>query len=165
MKKLIALLLLVGCNPPSPAPVAIDPDGAVTVRVTRVLDGDTFAFEDADGEEQVVRLTGVDCPETRGDGGQPFGKEAKAFVEQLCLDREVQLVQTGRHFDRWLAYAYVDGEFVQHLLLREGLAWHADRYSSSREMERLEAEARNASSGLWSRGSALPPWEWRGGQR
>ena len=161
LPNLLIAALLIGCNPP----IDIEPEGAVTVRVTRVLDGDTFAFEREDGEEQVVRLTGTDCPETRGDGGQPFAKEAKAYVEQLCLGREVQLVQTGRHFDRWLAYAYVDGEFVQHLLLREGLAWHAVRYSSSAEMGRLELEARNASAGLWGRALPVPPWDWRDGQR
>lgn len=114
-----------------------------------------------DGEEKAIRLTGVDCPETRGGGGQPFGKKAKQFTSSMCFGKDVTLVQTGKHFDRLVCFVYIDGEFLQHELLKAGLAWHATKYSKDADMQRMEDEAKAAKRGLWSDETPVAPWEWR----
>ena len=121
------LPLFAGCEPPQNV-VPVTPEGAIIAEVTRVIDGDTIVIM-REGKEQAIRLDGVDCPETRGSGGQPSGDEAKQFVSDWCLDRDVQIVQTGKSWDRWVAYVYrdSDGQFLNHELLRRGLAWHACR--------------------------------------
>lgn len=65
---------------------------------------------------------------------------------------------------RWLAFVYVDGQFVQHVLLRNGLAWHAVKYSSDTDMQRLEDAAKANRVGLWSQ-PAVDPDDWRDGVR
>ena len=144
--------------------IEVEPDGAITARVVRVLDGDTIAVM-IEGKEKIIRLTGVDCPEMRGDGGQPFGKAAKKFTSDLCFNRDVQIVQTGKHFDRWLAFVYVDGEFLQHELLRAGLAWHAVKYSSDQDMQAMHDAAKAAHVGLWRDVTPIDPTDWRQGDR
>ena len=50
--------------------------------------------------------------------------------------------------------------------MRDGLAWHSDRYAPNEtELARLERQARNANRGLWSRNDPVPPWNWRDGVR
>ncbi|MCA1716751.1 MAG: thermonuclease family protein, partial [Actinobacteria bacterium] len=53
-----------------------------TVKVTRVVDGDTVDITPAVDGVTRVRLIGVDTPETRDPdcGVQPYGNEAKAFT-------------------------------------------------------------------------------------
>jgi len=93
--------------------------------------------------------------------------EAEQFVSDWCLGRDVQIVQTGKHWDRWVAYVYrdSDGEFLNHALLRAGLAWHATEYSDSEDQQALENEARAARVGLWSDPSPIGPSDWRDGVR
>jgi endonuclease YncB( thermonuclease family) len=47
--------------------------------VVSVADGDTITVLTTDFERIKVRLYGVDCPEK----GQPFGQEAKAYLNSL----------------------------------------------------------------------------------
>ena len=42
-----------------------------------------------------------------------------------------------------------------------GFAWWFREYSTDKELERLEKEARVAKRGLWADPNAIPPWEWR----
>jgi len=65
-----------------------------TVRVTRVVDGDTIRISPtADGNNE-VRLIGVDTPETKEPGCevQPYGPEASEFATS-----ELQGEEVGRH--------------------------------------------------------------------
>jgi|GEM_PF-1649276 len=171
---IILLLALVGCEPDTIShtvvddtarPIKIDPDGSITAAVTRVLDGDTIAIQH-DGKEQIIRLDGIDCPETRGDGGQPFAKEATELTTKLCSQHDVVIVQTGKHYDRWVAFVLLaNGEFLQHELLRAGLAHHARKYSDSEEMQAMEDEAKRQRVGLWSDPNPIDPEDWRAGIR
>ena len=75
------------------------------------------------------------------------------------------MVKTGRHFKRWLGFVYCDSKFLQHELLKLGLAWHAVTYSKSEEMQALHDEAKAKRVGLWSESNPIDPDDWRDGVR
>jgi micrococcal nuclease len=127
--------------------------GAREVRVTRVIDGDTFVVA---GDER-VRLIGVDTPETRRPGSpvECFGRRASAMTRRLVEGRRVRLeldVEPRDRYGRLLAYVRrSDGLFVNAELVRRGYATpltvppnvrHAARFT------RLAREARRAGRGL-----------------
>jgi hypothetical protein len=46
-------------------------------------------------------------------------------------------------------------------MVRAGFAWWYREYSSDRELEALEAEARQSQRGLWADAYPTAPWAWR----
>ena len=90
----------------------------------QVMDGDTIVI----GNER-VRLVGIDTPELNPTP-EPGSLEAKQFVEELCLEKEVGLdvddLEPKDKYGRTLAIVYVDvdGSWVNlnAELLRGGLA-------------------------------------------
>jgi micrococcal nuclease len=133
-----------------------EPSASATVRVTRVVDGDTVEVQ-LDGREEDVRYIGVDTPETvKPDTPvQCFGPQASAFNHHLVEGRRVRLVFGAERRDvygRLLAYVYLDGRFVNAELIRRGLARTLtippnDRFAA--ELKRLEIAAARAGRGLW----------------
>jgi micrococcal nuclease len=134
---------------------------SVTALVTRVVDGDTVEAR-IGGEAEDVRLIGVDTPETvkPGEPVQCFGPQASRFAHGLLEGRRVRLVFGAERrdpYDRLLAYAYLDGRFVNATLVRRGLARTLtippnDRFAP--RLRRLELAAARAGRGLWG---ACPP--------
>jgi endonuclease YncB( thermonuclease family) len=129
---------------------------SVTALVTRVVDGDTVEAR-IDGEVEDVRLIGVDTPETvkPGEPVQCFGPQASRFAHRLLEGQRVRLVFGAERrdpYDRLLAYAYLDGRFVNATLVRRGLARTLtippnDRFAP--RLRRLELDAARAGRGLW----------------
>lgn len=149
-----------------PGTTEVIPDGAYQAKVVGVVDGDTIDVLLEDNTQQRIRVADIDCPETRGSGGQPFGKAAKKFVSELCFGQQVHIVQTGTHWERIVGYVLLpNGEMLQHELLRNGLAWHARKYSDSQELQKLEDAARAAKIGIWSQLNPIDPSQWRKGVR
>jgi micrococcal nuclease len=130
-----------------------------TVRVVRVVDGDTLVAHLPAGDER-VRLIGIDTPETV-DPRKPvqcFGREASDRTKHLLpagtairLERDVE---ARDRYGRLLAYVYRqdDGTFVNLALAEEGYAQpltippnvaYADRFAAA------AAGARAAGRGLW----------------
>lgn len=71
--------------------------------VTRVIDGDTFQLRN----DEIVRLICVDAPELSKPGGQ----EAKAFLENLVLGRDIRLesdIDNKDEYGRLLRYVWVN---------------------------------------------------------
>jgi micrococcal nuclease len=146
---------LSGSGDDSPAPSG----ERVTVRVDRVVDGDTAKvyFE---GDSEYVRYIGVDTPESvKPDSPvECFGEEAKRFNESLLRSGgpNVTLVFDRERRDRYgrlLAYVYAGGQMIQEELLRRGYATTLEvppNTSRADEFERLEEQARAAGRGLWS---------------
>ena len=87
----------------------------VSARVVEVVDGDTVVATLSDrGVDEVVRLLGVDTPETKHPDRpvECFGPEAEAFTRERFLGSEVELVFDVEHRDvygRLLAYVAMDG--------------------------------------------------------
>jgi micrococcal nuclease len=131
------------------------------VPVVRVIDGDTIVVR-LGGEEEDVRLIGVDTPETvKPDTPvQCFGERASHFVKRLLEGRRVRLVfGVERHdvYGRSLAYVHLGRRFVEAMLVRRGLARSLtippnDRFAPL--FRRLERRASLAGRGLWG---ACPP--------
>lgn len=141
MKRLaiIAVLLLSGCILPS--------------IVTSVTDGDTFRIR-----KTVVRMDDIDCPEI----DQPYGIQAKEYLEQMILKKEVTLWGDEiDFFGRRLATVYVNGIDVNELMIAEGYCWWYKKYSDNDDYEDWEQIARDKRRGLWGQDDPIPPWEFR----
>ncbi len=139
-----------------------DPDreptgGSSTVKVDRVVDGDT-AKVFYEGESEYVRYIGIDTPESvKPDSPvECFGEEAKSFNARAIEGKRLKLVfdkEKRDHYGRLLAYVYVDGNLLNAELIRRGYATTLEvspNTSKARQFGDLEAEARDAGRGLWS---------------
>jgi micrococcal nuclease len=124
-----------------------------SVLVRFVFDGDTIDVATVGR----VRLLGIDAPEIgRGfDTPAPVSREARARLAALVLRRWVRLEYEGAATDaynRRLAYVLTeDGQFVNAVLVREGLARVSARTPlvRLRELKRAEAEAQASRRGIW----------------
>ncbi|WP_411953594.1 thermonuclease family protein [Alkalibacillus sp. S2W] len=129
-----------------------------TATVTRVVDGDTIEIE-LNGKTEDVRLLLVDTPETKHPSKpvQPYGPEASEFARNQLSGKQVQVEFDGPkrdHYDRLLAYLWVDGKNFNQMLLQRGLARLAyvydPPYTHMSAFEQAESNARNAGRGIWS---------------
>ena len=179
----LCVLLLAGCNAPmvcqdcinrvhdtpvfttftplrsSPSVISPIPEGVY--KVVRVIDGDTLVIDDGTGTELRVRLIGVDAPEIRPL--QPYGQEAKDFVEQMIdlAGGYVRLQFDGDGTDRSgrvraHIHLTIDGSeiWLNNLLVSEGLAVSmlGFRYSDGAKkiLVQSEMEARREKRGMWA---------------
>jgi len=56
----------------------------------------------------------------------------------------------------------ISGGDLSEMMIRRGYGWYYDSYApNATELARLERQARNANTGLWSQVNPIPPWEWR----
>src|SRR5688572_20601664 len=133
---------------------------ADTVRVVRVVDGDTIRAVLPSGEE-AVRYIGIDTPESVKPGSpvECFARRASAFNERIVGGERVKLVYDAERRDRFgrlLAYVYRarDGLFVNAELVRRGYATVATfppNVAHEREFRRLANRARLSGRGLWAK--------------
>ena len=135
--------------------------------VSKIVDGDTFHLL-LDGasaqllheDEVVVRLLGIDSPETVDPNSppEPFGTEAKNFLSALIGGKNVELyfdTEVWDAYGRLLAYVYLEeGRLVQQQLLDQGLAETYRKYEFIRKQEFLDAEAKakEKKAGMWVAG-------------
>ena len=143
-------------NSSEPTPTPYVRPGLTPAIVTRVVDGDTIRVE-IDGEEYRVRYIGIDTPETVDPRRRVgcFGKEASERNRQLVEGKTVGLekdVSETDSFDRLLRYVWIEDRMVNATLVEEGYALastyppdvrHSDQFAG------LQAQAREASQGLW----------------
>jgi micrococcal nuclease len=130
------------------------------VEVSKFVDGDTFWITNTKGQQEKIRLIGVDAPESRRSGRKEigyYGKEASAYVERMLDGKKIRLEYDVGKYDRYkrtLAYVYLqDGTFLNAHLVENGYAMvmtvppnvkYADLFVS------LQKEARKKKKGLWS---------------
>ena len=141
----IIALLLVSCSTtPSIAeyPTTLQCVNCQTLRVLRVIDGDTF-----DTPAGRVRLFGVDTPER----GRPCSKQATGWLRGLA-DNTVRVEPGPRAQDRGgrlLYYVYTQkGNSIDELLIREGVAAAWTRDGQHRDLlVKLARETRQAGTG------------------
>lgn len=136
-------------SPPTTAPN--ENEDSETATVVAVTDGDTVRVL-LNRVEEPVRLIGINAPE----GGECVADQATARLDQLLDGTTVSLVgdQSDRdQFDRLLRYLYLDGVFINELLVREGLAL-AVRYqpdtAQAATLEAAQTEAEADQVGMWA---------------
>lgn len=129
-------------------------------RVVGVHDGDTITvLRGVSGKKQWhIRLSGIDAPEI----GQAFGKAAKQALSDLVFGKTVTIVENKTDdYGRLVADVYVDGEWVNLAMVKQGFAWRYTHYSNDAKLGAAEAHARQAHLGLWEDKNPVPPWDWR----
>ena len=129
--------------------------------VSKIVDGDTIKVI-IDGEEQTVRLIGVDTPETvhPNKDVECYGLEASDFTKSLLTNKIVELEfdesqgQTDR-YGRLLAYVYRadDHLFVNRELIKQGYAYeytYNTPYKYQTEFQQDQEIASASKIDLWS---------------
>jgi micrococcal nuclease len=127
---------------------------SASVLVKGIVDGDTI---DVQGIGR-VNLLGVQAP-AAGRGAvslAPFAATAKARLTSLLLNRWVRLESDpARSGAAKIGAAYVlteDGQFINAVMVREGLARVSARTPIARlgELQRAERDAQESRRGIWS---------------
>ena len=132
MKKLILLLLIVPCL--AIAQPKQKPGVTYDAVITRVIDGDTVAFQ-ADflpaplKKELSIRVFGVDTPEKGHRAQCPSeaqrGEAATAFTKaqiNASSNRQIVLMDWDKYGGRVLGDVVLDGKSLRQLLIANGLA-------------------------------------------
>ncbi|MCE5039448.1 thermonuclease family protein [Staphylococcus auricularis] len=137
----------------------------IPVELTSTVDGDTAKFK-YNGKEESFRFLLIDTPETKHPrvGKQPFGQEASDRTSELLnnandIKVEFDVGEKKDKYGRYLGYIYVDGEMLNNILVREGLAKVAYVYPpNTRHLDTLEEsqeKAKEEEIGIWSLDSAF----------
>ena len=149
----------------SPLPLLGIADGAspriLVATVERVVDGDTVVALSENGTKLRLRLIGIDAPEItqRKKPGQPFGEEAKDYLEHLIGGKSVRLEDYGPDLYKKRVLAVIwDGQVNVNLLVVA--MGYAEVYRGTRcqaycrELEQAEAQAKRDRVGMWEEGAS-----------
>lgn len=96
------------------------------LKVTKVVDGDTFWVDDGSEKGLKIRLIGVNTPETVHPQKpvEYYGREASDYVKSVLTGNKVKLkfdVSRVDRYGRTLAYVYLkDGTFLNEDLIKKG---------------------------------------------
>ncbi len=131
----------------------------VEVKYNEGIDGDTSKF-DMDGETIKVRFLAIDTPESVHPTKevQAYGVEASRFTkEKLKNAKNIELEFDNNSdktdkYGRYLAWIWVDGELLQDLLVKEGLAKVAYLYADYKYtslLQESENKAKEERKGIW----------------
>ena len=171
---LLAVTLQPGCRgpdqparavkstaPPAQSLLQAEPEHqAIEVTVKKVIDGDTIRVTGVGRGTELVRLIGIDAPET-GEGRtvrECFGREAERWLaDQVPRGSRLRLVfdmEQRDSYGRLLAYAYrADGTFLNAALVADG---HAQTMTippnvrHAQGLSDLQRRARSENRGLWT---------------
>ncbi len=129
-------------------------------RVLKVIDGDTIQV-DIRGKKEVVRLLGIDTPESV-DPRKPvqcFAKEATSKMKGFIVGKSVMLVDDSTQgnrdkYKRLLRYVYLPDSvrtFVNGEMVKQGYAFSYRQYPTKMldKFNSFEKYAREHNLGLW----------------
>ncbi len=154
MRYLITLLFITGTL----QAVQAEPYQATVIQV---WDGDSILVSTVTGPQQ-IRIFGIDAPEK----GQPFGSQAKRYLERLLKNRKVGIEPLEQDsYQRTVANVTLQQRSVASLLVERGFAWAYRRYNPPRELIEKEQLAKKERRGLWRNSQPTPPWVWRKKER
>jgi endonuclease YncB( thermonuclease family) len=138
--------------------VADKPHYTLTGKVVAIADGDTLTVLDSSNVQHKIRLHGIDAPERK----QAFGTKAGEALASKVFGKNVRVVIVDiDRYKREVGKVYVDQEYVNLSMVRDGYAWRVTRYDKAAEFAAAENEARTAKQGLWADPNPIPPWEFR----
>ncbi len=137
----------------------------VELQVFDVADGDTIVVHNTASQPVLVRIQGIDAPET----DQSFNAESRKNLAKLLKGNwvHVEFEPRGKpdKSGRIVAKIYLDGTDVGLEQIRAGLAWYSKDYATLQtESDRhtygeAEKDARKKARGLWKEPSPQPPWQ------
>lgn len=157
MLALLLLILSVGADKPKPT----KPAEIIRGKVVAITDGDTIQVL-VNKSPVVVRLNAIDAPEMT----QPFSSKCKAALSEKIGGKVVAVTVTGKdRYGRTLGDVAIDEDgnplSVNEWMIEEGWAWHFVKYSSSKSLAKMEADARKGKRGLWADPKPEAPWDYR----
>ena len=128
----VCLCLLLGLSIPAeaakPKPPRYDlqPNAVYEVSIRRVVDGDTIVVNFPTGEQERVRLIGVNTPETVHPKKpvEYYGKEASDFTKKELTGKKVWLqmdVQVRDRYQRALGYIWLEAPQENESTIRRGM--------------------------------------------
>ncbi len=126
-------------------------------RVTKVIDGDSFVFQQKDKNQVTIHLDGVDAPEI----GQPYSNESKDALEIILLNKDVSVSQVSVNKSMTFGTVFLSGSDVGLGQILSGNAWFYIFSKTRKELKLVEAKARKRKSGLWKFTNPVPPWVYR----
>ena len=127
-------------------------------KVVSVSDGDTITIR-MDGNDEKIRLIGVDTPETIKPNSpqECYGKEASEHLKKLLNGQEVKVEadpinQNRDRYNRLLRYVYFNDQLVNKQIIEQGygFAYLSFPFSKSEEFRQAQVTARQAGIGVWS---------------
>ena len=138
-------------------------------KVIRVFDADTWLFRCENGKTALVRLEGIDAPESKKTKKacwqQPFGDQATEITRQNFLYRYLTLEITDQDkYHRWVGLFYdKNQQSINGQLVAQGLATVYRKYNHAKAWETFEQQAQKNRKGLWHNPPAciITPAIWR----
>ena len=149
---IIAAILLLVASSQAAAPRTL------IAKVERVSDGDTLIAITDNGTKLRIRFLGIDAPEAAHSTkpGQPFGEEARDYLDHLVGGRMVRVDAFGPdRYKRVLAVIWDEQINVNLLMVAMGYAEvyrGAPCQAHCRELEQAESKARQDRVGMWVQG-------------
>jgi endonuclease YncB( thermonuclease family) len=138
--------------------------------VSYVADGDTFS-----GKSGVnCRIDTIDAPEAAkpqyGKKGQPFGEESKRKLQEMILNKEVniRIVKPADKYGRSICQVEIEGKGVDHEMVQAGAAWVYENFAKGTLREQAltgaQDSAKKSKRGLWADPNPTYPPDFRRGQ-
>lgn len=137
-RRSIIIAVLLACatsvapaqTPQKPQPRPHGTRVPVPAALLQMDDGDTVSIRWSEKDVEIVRMLGIDAPETRHvehnlPYAQPFGEEARAFaLGAFTAASRIELLRAAivDPFDRTLGYLFIDGRNYSTLIVRARLA-------------------------------------------
>ncbi|WP_051524829.1 thermonuclease family protein [Pseudobutyrivibrio sp. MD2005] len=141
------------------------------VKFIRTVDGDTIIVEDASGNQQRVRMIGIDTPESvakEEERNNEYGVMASDYTKQLFSETDTVYLEydidDDDQYDRTLAYIWlqdvedtfdetnIEKYMVNAIIVKDGYGV-AKRYEPTvahdDTLQKLMNEARDDNTGLW----------------
>ncbi len=130
-------------------------------KVVGVSDGDTITVLYQGNKQYKIRLQHIDCPET----AQDFGGKARKILSEKVFGKVVTVKwEEMDRYKRILGDVYIGKQWVNLVMVQEGMAWHYKYYSKDATVAAAESRARAAKVGIWSMPNPTPPWDFRRGR-
>lgn len=140
-------------------PTYAPPAGDERATVTRIVDGDTVEIMLLSGVDEVVRLIGMNTPES----GECFSEEATVALAALVADEVITMtpdVSDRDQYGRLLRYLWLDrGVFVNEIMVRGGFAQARDYAPDSMYATDIAAAqdlAQSDAIGIWATDACGP---------
>lgn len=158
---------------PKPGICKIEPTNFLEAEIMYCSDGDTCRLKIKEGVKDPmwlnVRLAGIDAPETakkrKKTPAQPFGEEAKTFVNTQLAKKKILLRQVDLdHYNRPIVEIYVGDSLFNLSLLEKGLAevYQGKTKRIDRALyQASENIAKKAKIGIWGLKNYISPKDFR----